>query len=97
MPSLSGLVPVPHGVFASPETLLLPYGSALGHLSFDLGYCFTAGPSPANPQQRVVKERVQCTTGPREGSRFVDIYGTFSPWPLSLVDRADSSLLNVGE
>ena len=24
-------------------------------------------------------------------------YGTFSPWPLSLVDRADSLLLNVGE
>ena len=23
--------------------------------------------------------------------------GTFSPWPLSLVDRADSLLLNVGE
>jgi hypothetical protein len=23
--------------------------------------------------------------------------GTFSPWPLSLVDRADSVLLNVGE
>ncbi|SRR5208283_554521 len=25
------------------------------------------------------------------------VRGTFSPWPLSLVDRADSLLLNVGE
>src|SRR5208337_5013932 len=25
------------------------------------------------------------------------VLGTFSPWPLSLVDRADSLLLNVGE
>ena len=24
-------------------------------------------------------------------------YGTFSPWPLRLVDRADGLLLNVGE
>ena len=34
-----GLYEAPHGVFASPETLLLPCGSALGRLSFDRGYC----------------------------------------------------------
>jgi len=28
---------------------------------FDLGYCFTAGPFPANRQQQVVKERLHCT------------------------------------
>ena len=27
----------------------------------------------------------------------VNPWGTFSPWPLSLVNRADSLLLNVGE
>ena len=30
-------------------------------------------------------------------SLTVELFGDFSPWPLSLVDRADSLLLNVGE
>jgi len=37
-------------------------------------------------------ERTRCIVNrPMEKSE------TFSPWPLSLVDRADSLLLNVGE
>ena len=32
-----------------------------------------------------------------EGRSWPNGSGTFSPWPLSLVDRADSLLLNVGE
>ena len=30
---------------------------------FDLGCCFTWGPSPHNRQQQIAKERFDCTTG----------------------------------